>query len=80
MPKPSQIAHQSSFSQSSRQRNDAYQQAQYGAAIGAGQEAQRAQGMDLASRNAQLAAQQAQYGQNLQSGQFGLQGMQQGFN
>ena len=66
-----------------RSKTDAYQQAQLGAATGAGAEAQRNQAMDLALRQQQVGeiGQQGAFG-NQAAGQafgFGLQQQQQGF-
>jgi hypothetical protein len=62
-----------------RSKNDAYQQANFGAITGAGSEAARMFGMDQGARDQQLAAQNAMFGQQLQSGQFGLYGENQAF-
>ena len=62
-----------------RSKNDAYQQANFGAITGAGSEAARMFGMDQGAQQQQLAAQNALFGQQLQSGQFGLYGENQAF-
>jgi hypothetical protein len=51
---PGSAAAQATRDQFGRARNDAYQQAQYGAITGGGQEASRQQAMDLQSRMAPL--------------------------
>jgi len=59
---PNSEAYAKALGNFGRGRNDAYQQAQYGAIEGGGQEAQRQQGMDIQSRMAPLAGMQGLQG------------------
>lgn len=64
---PGSEAYNNAYQNFQRSKNDAYQQAQYGAVMGGGQEAQRQQQMDLTSRFAPeqgLAGMQAMSGQS----------------
>lgn len=63
-------AYNDALQRMSQDQNDARQQAQYQATIGAGQEAQRMQGMDVQSGNFANNAAGQQYQQNMQSAGF----------
>ncbi len=89
--RPGDEAYDTAMANMGRERTDAYQQAGYGADIGAGAEAARMQGMDLGLRGQQFGertgqgqfanqAAQQQYGMNLGQAGFQNQADQQMFN
>ena len=70
--RPGDQAYDTAMENMGRERTDAYQQAGFGADIGAGQEASRMQGMDMGLRG-------QQFGERQGMGQFGNQAAQQQF-
>ncbi len=70
--RPGDPAYDQAIENQGRQRNDAYQQAQYGSIMGGGQEASRQQGMDLQAGNFQNQGRQAQLAEAMQQRGFNL--------
>ncbi len=70
--RPGDPAYDQAIENMGRERNDAYQQAQYGSIMGGGQEATRQQGMDLQAGNFQNQGRQAQLAEAMQKRGFNL--------